>query len=255
MPTNFVRYLFPVIAGVILEALRAEDRCERAARLHLGICPGRRRSHPCLPIGSGHRSIEACAADHGRGEPVLPGVVTGQQVPVFDSCTGRVWGKSHEQVAAYELVGRAGELKLLNRQSTRGSASATWRLTPQARRWFVANYATGSVASLPVQQGRIAGRDRVLRATRGLECQPRAAGRSPRSLCGDQSGQPICLRGGLGARPVMAYRLDAATAKLSPSRQPFVQNATRCRTAAPDIPSQWPTRLRHQRTRQLGHIV
>lgn len=32
-------------------------------------------------------------------------------------------GKEHEQVAAYAIEGRSGRLKLLNRQSTRGSAS------------------------------------------------------------------------------------------------------------------------------------
>ena len=32
-------------------------------------------------------------------------------------------GKEHEQVAAYELAGRTGRMKLLNRQSALGSAA------------------------------------------------------------------------------------------------------------------------------------
>ena len=43
-------------------------------------------------------------------------------------------GKEDEQVAAYELVGRTGKLKLLNRQSARGRRPATCTSTRRGSR-------------------------------------------------------------------------------------------------------------------------
>ena len=60
-------------------------------------------------------------------------------------------GKEHEQVAAYALEGRTGALKLLNRQSTRGTASCYLDVDATGKTVVVANYSTGSVASYPVK--------------------------------------------------------------------------------------------------------
>src|SRR5262249_36163042 len=59
--------------------------------------------------------------------------------------------KDDEQVAAYELVGKTGGLKLLNRQSARGTASCSLAVDATGKGVFVANYSSGSVASLPVK--------------------------------------------------------------------------------------------------------
>ena len=57
-------------------------------------------------------------------------------------------GKENEQVAAYEVVGRGGELKLLNRQSSKGTASCYLAVDKTGKVVLVANYTTGSVAAL-----------------------------------------------------------------------------------------------------------
>src|SRR5262249_7645399 len=59
--------------------------------------------------------------------------------------------KENEQVAAYEVVGRPGELKLLNRQSAEGTAACYLDVDRTGKMVLVANYSSGSVASLPIK--------------------------------------------------------------------------------------------------------
>src|SRR5262249_55494997 len=62
-------------------------------------------------------------------------------------------GKENEQVAAYEITGSdTGKLKLLNRQSALGTAACYLDVDSTGKAILVANYSTGSVASLPVQK-------------------------------------------------------------------------------------------------------
>ena len=61
-------------------------------------------------------------------------------------------GKEHEQVAAYAIAGRTGQLKLLNRQSALGSAACYLDVDATGKTVLVANYSTGSVVSLPVRE-------------------------------------------------------------------------------------------------------
>src|SRR5436190_16928394 len=60
-------------------------------------------------------------------------------------------GKENEQVAAYEVVGRTGELRLLNRQSAGGTAACYVDVDKTGKAVLVANYTSGSVAALPVK--------------------------------------------------------------------------------------------------------
>src|SRR5262249_13955312 len=60
-------------------------------------------------------------------------------------------GKENEQVAAYAVVGRTGELKLLNRQSAEGTAACYLDVDRTGKAVLVANYSSGSVAALPIK--------------------------------------------------------------------------------------------------------
>ena len=60
-------------------------------------------------------------------------------------------GKEKEQVAAYAVAGRTGELKLLNRQSAEGTAACYLDVDKTGKAVLVANYSSGSVAALPIK--------------------------------------------------------------------------------------------------------
>lgn len=60
-------------------------------------------------------------------------------------------GKQNEHVTAFEVVGRTGELKFLNRRSAEGRAACYLDVDATGKAVLVANYSSGSVASLPVK--------------------------------------------------------------------------------------------------------
>ncbi|MGB0580397.1 MAG: lactonase family protein, partial [Limisphaerales bacterium] len=62
------------------------------------------------------------------------------------------FGKEINQVAAFSLKGRSGNLKLLNRQPTHSKASCYLDVDATGKTVVVANYSTGDVGSLPVKK-------------------------------------------------------------------------------------------------------
>jgi 6-phosphogluconolactonase len=132
-------------------------------------------------------------------------------------------GKETEQVAAYALVGRTGQLKLLNRQSARGSAACYLDVDSTGKTVVVANYTTGSVAAFPVKaDGSLAEAASFIQHA-GSSVDPKRQ-KEPHAHCIVVSpDNRFVFAADLGLDKVLAYRLDAAGAKLSPNRQPFVR--------------------------------
>jgi 6-phosphogluconolactonase len=136
---------------------------------------------------------------------------------------GQFGGESPEQVAAYEVVGRTGRLKLLNRQSTRGSASCYVAVDATGKTLVLANYGTGSVASLPIRQDGSLGEIVSFMQHEGTSIISQRQG-GPHAHCAVISpDNRFVYAADLGLDRVMAYRLDAPMAKLSPSRPAFVR--------------------------------
>lgn len=132
-------------------------------------------------------------------------------------------GKEHEQVAAYEIGGRTGELKLLNRQSARGSAACYLDVDATGKTVLVANYTTGSVASLPVNNDGSLGEAASFVQHEGSSVDP-ARQKEPHAHCIVVSpDNRFVYAADLGLDKILGYRLDAAKATLTPNRQPFVR--------------------------------
>jgi len=132
-------------------------------------------------------------------------------------------GKDHEQVAAYEIAGHTGELKLLNRQSALGSAACYLDVDATGKTVLVANYLTGSVASLPVQKDGSLGEASSFLQHAGSSVDP-ARQKGPHAHCIVVSpDNRFVYAADLGLDQVLCYRLEEGKAKLSPGRQPFVR--------------------------------
>ena len=136
---------------------------------------------------------------------------------------GEFGGKVHEQVAAYEVVGPSGRLKLLNRQSAHGSAACYVEVDAAGRTVLVSNYLTGNVASFPVREnGSLGEASSVIQHKRSNGGASKQEG--PHAHCIVVSpDNRLVFAADLGLDQVLAYRLEPATAKLSPGRQPFVR--------------------------------
>ena len=132
-------------------------------------------------------------------------------------------GQEPEQVAAYAIEGRTGRLKLLNRQSTRGTASCYLDVDATGKSVLVANYSTGNIASLPVNKDGSLGEAASFFQHAGSSVDP-ARQKGPYAHCIVVSpDNRFALAADLGLDQVLSYRLDAATAKLSPNTPPFVK--------------------------------
>jgi 6-phosphogluconolactonase len=128
-----------------------------------------------------------------------------------------------EEVAAFELRGRTGELKPLNRQSTRGSASCYLDVDATGRTLLVANYTTGDIAALPVKPDGSLGEAATFIRHTGSSVNPERQ-KGPNAHCLVISpDNKFAFAADLGIDKILCYRLDAAAAKLTPNRQPWVR--------------------------------
>ena len=136
---------------------------------------------------------------------------------------GKFGGENHEQVAAYEVVGQTGKLKLLNRQSALGSAACYLDVDATGKTVVVANYLTGSVASFPVGNNGSLGKASSFMQHKGSSIDP-ARQKSPHAHCIVVSpDNRFVLAADLGLDQILSYKLNSTTANLSPNRQPFVK--------------------------------
>ena len=132
-------------------------------------------------------------------------------------------GTEPEQVAAYALEGRTGKMKFLNRQSTRGTASCYLDIDATGKSVLVANYSTGDVASLPVKADGSLGEAASYFKHSGSSVNPERQ-KSPNAHCFVISpDNRFAFACDLGIDQVLSYRLDAATAKLSPNQPSFAK--------------------------------
>ncbi len=135
-------------------------------------------------------------------------------------------GQKDESVAAYSIDGRSGYLSRLNQQSTRGTASCYLDIDATGKTVVVANYSSGSVASLPVRGDGSLGEAASFVQHTGSSVDPnRQKGPNAHSIVVSPDNR-FALAADLGIDKILIYRLDAATAKLTPNEaQPFVRLA------------------------------
>jgi 6-phosphogluconolactonase len=132
-------------------------------------------------------------------------------------------GKEHEEVAGYELDGRTGRMKLLNRQSARGSAACYLDVDATGKTVLVANYTTGSVAALPVQKNGSLGKATSFIQHTGSSVDPTRQ-KEPHAHCIVVSpNNKFAYAADLGLDQVLCYRLEPDKAKLTPAKPPLAR--------------------------------
>jgi 6-phosphogluconolactonase len=133
-------------------------------------------------------------------------------------------GKENEQVAAYALVGRSGELRLLNRQSAEGTAACYLDVDATGKTVVVANYTSGSVAALPVRADGTLGEPASFVQHRGSSVNPQRQ-KEPHAHCIVVSpDNKFAFAADLGTDQVLCYKLDPMRAKLTPNDPPFARS-------------------------------
>ncbi len=122
-----------------------------------------------------------------------------------------------EFVTAFSIDGRTGKLKRINQQSARGSASCYLDVNDTGKTVVVANYSSGSVASLPVKKdGSIEKATSFIQHEGSSVNQSRQQGPKAHSIVFSPDNRFV-LAADLGIDKIMCYSFDAATGKLSPN--------------------------------------
>ncbi|MCB1237665.1 MAG: lactonase family protein [Verrucomicrobiae bacterium] len=125
-----------------------------------------------------------------------------------------------EEVAAYAIENSRGALRLLNRQSARGSVSCYLSVDATAKTLLVSNYGGGSVASLPIRADGSLGEAVSFFQHEGKSVDPkRQDGPYAHSIVISPDNRHAHAAD-LGIDKIMSYRLDAATATLTPNDPP-----------------------------------
>ncbi|MDP6722621.1 MAG: lactonase family protein [Pirellulaceae bacterium] len=135
------------------------------------------------------------------------------------------FGGKENQIASYALKGRTGKLKLLNRRTTRGRASCYIDVDASGKTVVVSNYATGDVASYPVNYDGSLGEMASYFKHNGSSVDPKRQ-KAPYAHCFVISpDNRFALAADLGIDKVMSYRLEAKSAKLTPNKPAFARLA------------------------------
>lgn len=132
-------------------------------------------------------------------------------------------GSDPEAVAAYAITDRAGKLKLLNRQSSRGTASCYLQVDATGQSVLLANYSSGSVAAFPVQKDGSLGEARTFVQHTGSSVNSARQKEAHAHSFVVSPDNRYAYAADLGLDQVLCYRLDPAGARLIPNRQPFVR--------------------------------
>ena len=122
-----------------------------------------------------------------------------------------------EFVAAYSIEGRTGRLKRINQQTSRGTASCYLDVDATGRTVVVANYSSGSVAAFPTRADGSLGEIASFVQHSGSSVNPeRQKGPNAHAIVISPDNR-FALAADLGIDKILIYRLDAATAKLTPN--------------------------------------
>lgn len=132
-------------------------------------------------------------------------------------------GKDDEEVAAYSVDRASGKLTLLNRQSAKGAATCYLEVDATGKTLLLANYSSGSVAALPIREdGSLGEAASFIQHAGGSKVDPkRQDGPYAHSIIVGPDNR-FAYAADLGLDQILAYRLDAAKAKLEPATPPFV---------------------------------
>ncbi len=210
--------VFCTLACLVPSLLRAEDKMWT----YIGTY-----------TGNGSQGIYLAELDLKSGELKLVGLAAELDNPTFLAIhpsgktiyaageIGNFHGKKAGAVSALSIEPKTGKLTLLNQQSSEGSGPCHVTVDKTGQVALVANYGGGSVASLPIgPDGKLAEAASAIQhegssVNKGRQSSPHA-----HSINVDPANK-FAFAADLGLDKILIYKLDPATAKLTPHDPAF----------------------------------
>ena len=236
-PLNFIPLslvLLPAVFAMVGSAAAQTDSNQRAATNHQSQSSSTPSGGQYLVyIGTYTRSgasqgIYAYRMDLSSGELTPIGVTTGIANPSFlalDPSNRFLYSvaevsegeKRTGAVSAFSVNRTTGELTKLNHQSSEGAGPCYVSVDTTGSVALVANYGSGSIASLPIdEQGRLQPAASAIQHEGSSVNERRQEGPHAHSIMADPANRFV-LAADLGTDKLMIYRLDAKTGQLTPN--------------------------------------
>lgn len=137
--------------------------------------------------------------------------------------TGQFAGNPGGGVSAFAIDAATGALSLLNQERSHGAAPCYVCVDPTGRCVLVANYSSGNVAVLPVEEdGRLAPASQVLQHAGQGPNPARQEGPHAHCITFDRAGRFV-FAVDLGVDRVFVYQLDAVRGELRAASHPFAE--------------------------------
>ena len=129
-------------------------------------------------------------------------------------------GKPTGGVTAFAIDPKTGDLKKINEQSSGGAGPCHLSVDATGRCVVVANYGGGSVASLPIHDDGNLGEAASFIQHKGSSVDP-ARQKEPHAHSANfDAGNRFAIVADLGLDKLLVYKIDPATAKLTPNAPP-----------------------------------
>jgi len=215
--------LFPLIAGMVLSSASQTTAAEEPLIFISAFAPGDQGAIHAFKLNPETGKLTLVERTTDVEHPFFLAVSPDNRYLYSIHAPGKFGGKNNEYVTAYALEGRTGKLKQLNRQSSLGTASCYLDIDDSGKAVVVANYTTGSIASLPVKADGSLGEAATFVQHTGSSVDPKRQ-QEPHAHCSVISpDEKFVFAADLGLDKILAYKLDPETAKLTPNQQPFVR--------------------------------
>lgn len=217
-------YLFPLVAGIAFSNATASAAEDPLPLVFISsFAPGEKGAIHAYKMNPKTGELHLLERTSDVENPFFLAVSPDNKYLYSIHAPGKFSGKDNEFVSAFALEGRTGKLKLLNRQSSLGTASCYLDIDQSGKVIVVANYTTGSVISLPVKEDGSLGEPETFIQHTGSSVNPQRQ-KEPHAHCSVISpDEKFMFAADLGLDKILAYQLDPKTAKLTPAAQPFVR--------------------------------
>ncbi|MBM4075692.1 MAG: lactonase family protein, partial [Planctomycetes bacterium] len=223
MTSRLTRTVFLHLLGILMTISARSSDAQDLLVFVSAFAPGNEGAIQAYSLNPKSRDIKLLRKNSGVEHPFFLAVSRDNRFLYSIYAPGQFGGKDPEQVAAFELVGRTGELKPLNRQSAKGTAACYLDVDSTGRSLLVANYSTGNLASFPVEtDGSLKPSASFFQHTGSSVDASRQM--EPHAHCIVISpDNRFAFVADLGLDQIRIYQLDATTAKLLPHAQSFVR--------------------------------
>jgi len=217
-----VSHLFSLTAGIVLMLLAHQSQAEPTMVLVSSFAPGDQGAIQAYQLNTESGGLTAVHRTAGVENPFFIAVSPDQKF-LYSIHAKNFGGQEPEQVAAFRLESQTGKLTLLNRQSTKGTASCYLEVDQTGKSVLVANYSSGNVASYAVQpDGSLSEPVSFFQHT-GSGSDPTRQKEAHAHCFVISPNNKYAYAADLGIDQIKCYSLTPETATLKPNTQPFVR--------------------------------